>query len=198
MKKGILSLIAVILVLSFYQTVKLDESIKHDAPALQDQGEVYKPQESVINNEPIRPDSLKEDPEKAEPKNLAPPKAVENVKVTAYASCDSIPKGIKNYKKIRRRNGTGTGITKSGEKVNGEVTLVSGKKIRKNIAAADLRYYPIGTLFYVPEIDKTFEVKDIGGSVKGKHHIDIYIDDYVDAIRWGNPKLKVWVMVAQK
>lgn len=198
MKKGILSFLTAVLVLSFYQTVKLDESIRYDAPALQDQGEVHKPQESVINNEPIRPDSPKEDLEKAEPNNLAPPKAVENVKVTAYAACDSIPEGIKNYEKIRKRNGTGTGLTKSGKRVDEEIALANGKKIRKNIVAADLRYYPIGTLFYVPEIGKTFEVKDTGQGVKGKHHIDIYIEDYVDAIRWGNPKLKVWVKVAQK
>lgn len=198
MKKSILSFVTVVLILSFYQSVKLDESIKHDVPALLSQGEVKNPQENVINNEPIRPDYPKEDSKKPESTNLAPPKAVENVKVTAYASCDSIPKGIKNYKKIRRRNGTGTGITKSGERVDEEIVLASGKKVKKNIAAADLHYYPIGTVFYVPETGKTFTVKDTGKDIKGKHHIDIYIDKYEDAIKWGNPKLKVWVKIAQK
>jgi 3D (Asp-Asp-Asp) domain-containing protein len=199
LKKQILLVsVLVLAILAFSRSVKLDESIKDDAPALLSQGEVNKPQESIINDEPIRPDFPKEDLKKDEPTNLAPPKAVENVKVTAYASCDSIPKGIKNYEKIKRRNGTGTGITKSGERVDGEISLANGKKVKKNIAAADLHYYPIGTVFYVPETGKAFTVKDTGKDIKGKHHIDIYIDKYEDAIRWGNPKLKVWVMVAQK
>lgn len=192
MKKIILLIgLAMLIALVFSQVsqaVKLDESIKHDAPALLSQGEVKNPQESVINNEPIRPDEprKKKKLKKVKLIKLAPPRVVENVKVTAYASCDSIPENIKNYKKIRRRNGTGTGLTKSGDKVD------------ESIAAADPRFYPEGTVFYVPEIGKAFTVKDTGKDVKGMHHIDIYIDKYEDAIRWGNPKLRVWVMVAQK
>ncbi len=223
MKKSILliSLLA-LAVLACYQSVKLDESIKYVAPALQSQREVKNPRENNISDELIRTylkenlgmlgfvidnETLtgllveKEKPQnskKSEPVNLSAPKMVKNVVVTAYASCDSIPKGIKNYKKIRKRNGTGTGITKSGERADDEVILASGKKVKKNIVAADTDYYPEGTLFYVPETGKTFEVKDTGAGVKGRHHIDIYIDRYEDAIKWGNPKLKVWVKIAQK
>lgn len=174
--------------LAFYQTqtVKLDESIKDDVPALLSQGEVNKPQENVINDEPIRPDSPKEDLKKAEPISLAPPKVVENVKVTAYVPCDSIPKGIKNYEKIKRRNGTGTNITASGE------------LLHDGGVAADKRYYPKGTVFYVPKIGKTLVVNDTGGNVRGKYHIDFLLKDYQKAMEWGSPKLEVWVMVAQK
>ena len=200
-KMILINLLMLAIALFFSQPkVKLDESIKHDKPSLVNQGEMNKSQELVISNEPIRPDESesKKDSKKTKAVKLAPPRMVRNVKVTAYASCDSIPKGIKNYKKIRGRNGSGTGKTKSGERVDGEITLANGKKFKKNIAAADPRYYPKGTLFYFPEKDETFEVKDEGGGVKGKHHIDIYIPEYEDAINWGNPKLKVWVMVAQK
>ncbi|GEM_PF-2644901 len=190
MKKIILFFSAIVVALASHQTIKLDEFIEDDVPALQDQGEVHKPQENIIEDEPIRPDEPKhevtESLEEVEPINLAPPKLVENVKVTAYASCDSIPKRTKNYKKIRMRNGGGAGITASGEPAH------------EGGVAADKRYYPKGTVFYVPEIGKTLVVNDTGGKIKGRHHIDIYLDKYVDAIRWGKPRLTVWVMVAQK
>ena len=210
-KRSVLLFIVAVSVFVFCQSVKPDESIEYVAPALHSQREVKNPRESSMGDELIRTYLMKgnlgllgfaienetliallskkeklQNSEKSEPVKLAPPKIVENVKITAYSSCNSIPKGIKNYKKIRRRNGTGTGLTKSGKKAN------------QKFVAADPRYYPEGTVFYVPKIGKTFTVKDTGEKVKGEHHIDLYIENYYAAIKWGNYKYRVLVRVAQK
>ena len=58
--------------------------------------------------------------------------------------------------------------------------------------AADTRYYPFGTIMYVPGYGWG-RVEDIGGAIKGDH-IDLYFPTHNEAIEWGRQwhKVKVW------
>ena len=167
--------------LVFSSCVKLDESIKNDTSALLRQGQVNKPEESVINNEPIRPD----EPEEKKPSEMVasiPENSKEVVvdkvvvmDVTAYCFVPK-GKGINNSKK-RRMNGTG--ITKSG------------KVAKVGFAAADLDRFPLGTVFYAPKFGRVV-VKDTGGNIIG-NKIDIFVKNYKTAKKFGKQKLFVIV-----
>ena len=161
--------------LCFFQVVKLDESIKNDTSALLCQGEMHKSQESIISNEPIRPDKSEKELEKSEIEMPISSKEVD-MKVTAYYP---VPKRSKDFKNRRKMNGTG--ITKSG------------KIAKVGFAAADLRYYPLGTVFYNRNFGRVV-VEDKGRRIIGDHHIDIFLKTYKEAVRWGDPELSVLVM----
>jgi len=57
--------------------------------------------------------------------------------------------------------------------------------------AADTRYYPFGTIMYIPNYGWG-RVEDIGGGIKGKH-IDLYFPSHRKALEWGREKKKVKV-----
>lgn len=59
--------------------------------------------------------------------------------------------------------------------------------------AADTRYYPFGTIMYIPDYGWG-RVEDIGGAIKGMH-IDLYFPSHKKALEWGreNRKVKIWV-----
>lgn len=156
------------------QTVKLNESIKNDISALPGQGEVNKPQEDVMGDEPIRPDGRKSSPRQ---KNIieSSQKKKMVMKVSAYCV---VPRGAKNYRKKVVRNGTG--IT------------YCGKRATIGTVSADLRHYPLGTVFDIPGYGRGI-VQDCGGGIKGKRHIDVFMSSYQEAIRWGVPSLRVRV-----
>lgn len=51
----------------------------------------------------------------------------------------------------------------------------SGTKPRaKRTIAADTRFYPLGTIIFIPEKNIMGKVEDEGSAVKGKKHIDIF------------------------
>lgn len=64
------------------------------------------------------------------------------------------------------------GITYSGAPVEDGVTI-----------AVDPDVIPLGTRVYIEGVGYRI-AQDIGGAVKG-HHIDLYFDDYQDALEWG-------------
>lgn len=60
-------------------------------------------------------------------------------------------------------------------KMNGEgIETNSGTKPKIGTIAADVRFYPFGTIIYIPEINFTGTVEDIGSKIKGERHIDIF------------------------
>ncbi len=68
----------------------------------------------------------------------------------------------------------------------------SGKMARPGTIAADTRYYPLGTLLYVPGYGYGV-VEDRGGDIKGRRRIDLYFETHQEALRWGRQKLDVVV-----
>lgn len=59
--------------------------------------------------------------------------------------------------------------------------------------AADTRYYPFGTIMYIPDYGWG-RVEDIGGAIKGMH-IDLYFPSHRQALKWGREwkSVKVWM-----
>jgi 3D (Asp-Asp-Asp) domain-containing protein len=69
----------------------------------------------------------------------------------------------------------------------------SGTKARKGTLAADTRYYPFGTVMYIPGYGYG-RVEDRGGAIKG-HKVDLFFRSRKDALKWGRKKkkVKVWL-----
>lgn len=68
----------------------------------------------------------------------------------------------------------------------------SGTMARPGTIAADTRYYPMGTLMYVPGYGYGV-VEDTGGDIKGRHRIDLFSPTHPEAKAWGRQKLEVIV-----
>lgn len=72
-------------------------------------------------------------------------------------------------------------------KMNGEGKFTkSGTKPKIGTLAADTRYYPFGTVIYIPETDLWGVVEDVGSMVKGERHIDIFCGHGKQAERIAN------------
>ncbi len=56
--------------------------------------------------------------------------------------------------------------------------------------AADTKYYPFGTVMYVPEYGKGI-VEDRGSAIRGPQRIDLYFNSHRKAQSWGRKKLPV-------
>ena len=67
-----------------------------------------------------------------------------------------------------------------------------GSKAKKGTIAADIRYYPYGTIMKIPGYGWG-EVHDTGKAIKGRHRIDLFFKSHKDALRWGRRKVKVTV-----
>jgi 3D (Asp-Asp-Asp) domain-containing protein len=107
------------------------------------------------------------------------------VKVTATAYC---PCGACCGWK---RNWRGQPVTKKGKpKVVGQTA--SGTTARLGTIAADTRYYPFGTIMYVPGYGYG-RVEDTGGDIRGRSRLDLFYPDHRQAVRWGRQTLRVVV-----
>ena len=60
------------------------------------------------------------------------------------------------------------------------------------VLAADTRYYPMGTLIYVPGYGYGI-VEDRGGDIKGRRRLDLFFNTHAEARRWGRRKLEAVV-----
>lgn len=58
--------------------------------------------------------------------------------------------------------------------------------------AADTRYYPFGTRMYIPGYGWG-TVEDRGGAIRGPGHIDLFFDNYDEAMQWGRRRLRVLI-----
>ena len=69
----------------------------------------------------------------------------------------------------------------------------SGTMARPGCIAADTRFYPFGTVMYIPGYGYGV-VEDRGGKIKG-HHVDLFFKRHRDAVKWGRRKVaaNVWL-----
>jgi 3D (Asp-Asp-Asp) domain-containing protein len=69
----------------------------------------------------------------------------------------------------------------------------SGSKAHKGTIAADRRYYPFGTIMYIPSYGYG-RVEDTGSAIKGPSRIDIFYDSHEQALQWGRKRMpvKIW------
>lgn len=93
-----------------------------------------------------------------------------NVKTTAY-STDNISINVAKW----RDNRTAT-----------------NKTVKRGMVAADWRIFPPGTRLYIPGYGEAV-VEDRGGGVKG-YHLDLFVDSYKEARRWGVRNMDIYVI----
>ena len=70
----------------------------------------------------------------------------------------------------------------------------SGTRAKHGTVAADTRYYPFGTILYIPGYGYG-RVEDRGGAIKGPNRLDIWFSSEREARRWGrqrNVRVTVW------
>ncbi len=69
----------------------------------------------------------------------------------------------------------------------------SGTKAHKGTIAADRRYYPFGTVLYVPGYGYG-RVEDAGSAIQGSARIDLFYGSHQSALEWGRQRVpvKVW------
>lgn len=70
----------------------------------------------------------------------------------------------------------------------------SGTHAKHGTVAADTRYYPFGTVVYVPGYGYG-RVEDRGGAIKGPNKLDLWFASEREALRWGRQKdvrVTVW------
>jgi 3D (Asp-Asp-Asp) domain-containing protein len=65
----------------------------------------------------------------------------------------------------------------------------SGKKAKPGTLAADTRYYPFGTVIYIPGYGYGI-VEDRGGDIKGRHRLDLYYNTHKEARHWGRKSFR--------
>lgn len=69
----------------------------------------------------------------------------------------------------------------------------TGTKPRKGVIAANFRRFPPGTKMYIPGYGFGI-VEDTGGAmIRNPNHIDVCVDTYEEAIKWGKRTLQVKV-----
>jgi len=70
----------------------------------------------------------------------------------------------------------------------------NGSRAKHGTVAADTRYYPFGTILYIPGYGYG-RVEDRGGAIKGQNKIDLWFPSEREALKWGRQKgvrVTVW------
>lgn len=69
----------------------------------------------------------------------------------------------------------------------------SGTKAHKGTIAADRRYYPFGTVMYIPGYGYG-RVEDTGSAIQGSSRIDLFYGSHQQALEWGRQRVpvKIW------
>lgn len=68
----------------------------------------------------------------------------------------------------------------------------TNKHVKRGMVAADWRVFPPGTRLFIPGYGEAV-VEDRGGAVKG-YHLDLFVDSYDEALRWGVREMGVYVL----
>ncbi|MBR1607984.1 MAG: 3D domain-containing protein [Kiritimatiellae bacterium] len=116
-------------------------------------------------------------------------RSVVRMEVTGY---DSGPRSC-NWK----RNWYGRPVVASGPdkgKPKAVGITASGTRAKRGTAAADPKYYPFGTVLYVPGYGYA-TVEDTGGAIKGPGRLDLWFSTEREAFKWGRRKnlaVTVW------
>lgn len=63
------------------------------------------------------------------------------------------------------------------DKTGGGLTTASGRRVRFGLVATDNRYWPIGSVFYCPELQVSLIAADNGPGVRGRRRVDVYVPD---------------------
>lgn len=106
------------------------------------------------------------------------------IETTAYCPCASCCGWKLNWK--------GQPVVTSGRqrgKPKAVGITASGTKAKPGTLAADTRYYPMGTVFYIPGYGYGI-VEDRGGDIKGRHRLDLFYNTHREALHWGRKKLR--------
>ena len=109
------------------------------------------------------------------------------MEVTAYSS-DPISTNWRRGRFFFWRAYVASGPNKGARKRVGITS--SGTRARKGTIAADIRYYPYGTVIKIPGYGKGV-VRDTGGAIKGPHRLDVFFSTRKRALKWGRQWLKV-------
>jgi 3D (Asp-Asp-Asp) domain-containing protein len=110
-----------------------------------------------------------------------------NMETTGYCKCGKCCGWTRNWK---LQPVIAYGPTKGQPKAVG--ITATGLRADWGTIAADTRYYPFGTIMYVPGYGWG-RVEDIGSAIKGQH-IDLYFPTHQQALEWGREQktVKVW------
>ena len=68
----------------------------------------------------------------------------------------------------------------------------SGTRAHPGTIAADTRYYPIGTVIYVPGYGYGV-VEDRGGDIRGRRRLDLFFNTHQEARQWGRRRVETVV-----
>jgi 3D (Asp-Asp-Asp) domain-containing protein len=119
------------------------------------------------------------------PRNQQP--EIVNMETTGYCSCGKCCGWKRNWK---FQPVVAYGPNKGQPKAVG--ITASGTQADWGTIAADTRYYPFGTIMYIPDYGWG-RVEDIGGAIKGQH-IDLFFPTHRQALEWGRRQknVKVW------
>jgi hypothetical protein len=64
---------------------------------------------------------------------------------------------------------------------------------RDGTVAADTRFYPFGTRFFIPGYGYG-QVEDRGSAIKGRHRLDVFFNSHKEALNWGRRKIYVRIV----
>ena len=67
----------------------------------------------------------------------------------------------------------------------------SGTRAHPGTLAADTRYYPMGTVIYIPGYGYGV-VEDRGGDIKGRHRLDLFYNTHKEALNGAARSSKWW------
>jgi 3D (Asp-Asp-Asp) domain-containing protein len=109
------------------------------------------------------------------------------MEVTAYSS-DPISTNWRRGRLFFWRAYVASGPNKGKRKRVGITS--SGTRARQGTLAADIRYYPYGTVIKIPGYGKGV-VRDTGSAIKGPNRLDVYFSTRKRALKWGRQRLKV-------
>jgi 3D (Asp-Asp-Asp) domain-containing protein len=112
------------------------------------------------------------------------------MEVTGYCECGTCCNWKRSWLRL------GTPVVASGPdkgKVKKVGQTASGLQAQVGTVAADTRFYPMGTIVYVPDYGWG-RVEDRGGAIKGQK-LDLFFNSHKDALHWGRKKriVQVWL-----
>lgn len=75
----------------------------------------------------------------------------------------------------------------------GDMTYIGTKCRENHTIAVDPKVIPLGTRVYIPQFGKVFVAEDTGSAIKGRK-IDIFMNSYSAAIKWGIREIDIIIL----